>query len=836
MSVFQTTILHVVSAVACLGLGALVLVRNPYKRAHRAFAALALNLGLWTLGVVFIVHAREPGWVLFWLRLTFVIASFIPASYHCFLCVFPGHRFEGSRLLLVILLLLAVASSIGAFTPYYVAPSQLRVSPDAPPGVTYGPVFLILLASIALTMLYGFPLLFRKLWSSSGLERRQIQHVLLGTAAFTTLATVTNVVCPALGFEDTEAYGPVFLVLMMGTFAYAMVRYHLLDIWFILSRTTVYAILTAAVALIFVSTIFLVHWAFSNGSGRLSAGPTLLAALVIAVVLEPLKEHAQLLLERTVLKRRYDVHALLRRVSRSANHTVQLDELLEQVGQDIQETVGARSVRIMLVSETEPNVLITEYSTEPVEKETVLKDYGELLHYMRHRNSPVALEEMIHSRPTPEHARVAHHLAELGAYLCVPLRSMTDLIGLLTLGQKRTQDIYSGEDMAVFATLAGPLSTSIENARLYRKLEEANLHRARILASMRGGVLAVDTNGRVQTVNQAASEFVGDVGPGYALAALPKQIAEVLERTLATGCDLEDYETYLRRPDGQETPVAMSASCLTSTDGALKGAMVMIYDLSTVKRLEQNVQRADRLSSLGTLAAGMAHEIKNPLVSVKTFTQLLPTRYTDAEFRTTFTDVVLSAVERIDSIVSRLLDFARPRPATFAPRNICKIVQDVLMLAENQAFKAGINVESRFSEPESFVNCDEQQLHQVFLNLILNAVEAMGQTGGGKLRISTVHGRMRLRQGWHRPVQDVESVVVSVQDTGRGIPEDQLEVIFNPFHTTKEHGSGLGLSVVHGIVAEHGGTISVDSVPGQGATFSVAFPLVRQMASLQGGK
>jgi signal transduction histidine kinase len=160
----------------------------------------------------------------------------------------------------------------------------------------------------------------------------------------------------------------------------------------------------------------------------------------------------------------------------------------------------------------------------------------------------------------------------------------------------------------------------------------------------------------------------------------------------------------------------------------------------------------------------------------------------------------------------------------------------VLMLTENQAIKAGIVVESRFSEPEFFVNCDDQQLHQVFLNLVLNAIEAMGQTKGGELRLFATHGRMRLQQGWHRPVQDVESVVVSVQDTGPGIPEDQLEVIFNPFHTTKEHGSGLGLSVVHGIVAEHGGTINVESAPGQGATFSVAFPLVREMASLGGEK
>ena len=836
MSVFQATILHIISGVTCLGLGALVLGRNPYKRAHRAFALLALNLGLWTFGVVFITHAHEESQALLWLRATFVIASFIPVTYQYFVSVFPGHRFEGSPTILGILLLLALGCSVGVFTDYYVDPSRLRLYPDSPPVVTYGRVFMLMVASVVLTMLYGFPLLVRKMLRSTGIERRQVQHVLLGTAAFTTLATVTNVLGPAIGLENTETYGPIFLVLMIGTFAYAMVRYHLLDIWFIVSRTTVYAVSTAVVALIFVGTISVVHWTFSSGMGKINIVPTLLAALIVALVLEPIKEYLQLFLQRTVLKRRYDVQALIGRVSRSASHIVKLDELLERVGEDIGETVGVRTVRILLLSETQPDQLVTEYSNETSEKGMALEGFGELLHYMRQRRSPVALEEMIHGKPTPEHARVAHHLAELEAYLCVPLRSMADFVGLLTLGQKRSQDIFTSDDMGAFATLAGPLAAAIENGRLYRKLEEANLHRARILASMRSGVLAVDTNGTVQTINQAALDLLGAIQPGHFLRDLPEQIAQVLERTLATSHDLEDYETQVRRPDGVETPVALSSACLTSADGTLKGAMVMIYDLSQVKRLEQNVQRADRLSSIGTLAAGMAHEIKNPLVSVKTFTQLLPKRYMDSEFRTTFTEVVLSAVERIDSIVSRLLDFARPRQASFAPRNICKILRDVLMLTENQAVKAGITMEMDFAEPEFLVNCDEQQLHQVFLNLILNAFEAMSQTNGGVLRVSAVSGRMRLQQGWHGPAQDVESVVVSVQDTGPGIPEGQVEFIFNPFYTTKENGSGLGLSVVHGIVSEHGGTVGVESTTGQGATFTVAFPMVREMASLGGEK
>jgi signal transduction histidine kinase len=256
--------------------------------------------------------------------------------------------------------------------------------------------------------------------------------------------------------------------------------------------------------------------------------------------------------------------------------------------------------------------------------------------------------------------------------------------------------------------------------------------------------------------------------------------------------------------------------------------------LSQVKRLEQNVQRADRLSSIGTLAAGMAHEIKNPLVSIKTFAQLLPTRYEDTDFRETFAEVVLTEVERINSIVTGLLDFARPKQASFAVYNLCAIVGEVLTLVENQARTGDITIKSRFEEPELQIYGDEQQLHQVFLNLVLNAIDAMGHTREGFLSVSIDLGRMHTRNNRLAPLLDVESVRVTIEDTGCGIPQETLERIFTPFYTTKEDGSGLGLSVVHGIVTEHGGEIDVKSAVQEGTAFTVTLPLAREEVAVEG--
>ena len=582
-------------------------------------------------------------------------------------------------------------------------------------------------------MLLSYPTLIRKLLASSGLERLQIQHVLLGIFLTTTLAYLTNVVAPALHIVGLEPYGPMFTVLMMAIFAYAMVRYHLLDIRVIVSRTTVYAVVTGFVMLTFFSTISLVHLTLSasgHASRILSTG---LAALIIAVVIEPLKERVQLVVDRAIVKRRYDTNRLVARISRNAGQIVQLDELLRTVVEDLRLTIGIGKARVVLLDDQDPAAFVIEYSSDTKEIGTPLRGHTPLIRHLERNPDPLVLEKLVRSRPTPESISVAEHLAELDTYLCLPLETTSGLVGALLLGRKTSRQIYSSEDLMVLTAIATPVAAAIENARLYRQIEEVNAHFSEILSKMRGGVIAVDTKGDVRTVNQSAAKILGPVEIGRNLAWLTPELAQLLEQTLRERRAITDFETVVKTPDGESVPVVMSSSCLFTRDNVTTGAMAMIYDLSQVKRLEQNVQRAGHLSSIGTLAAGMAHEIKNPLVSIKTFTQLLMSRYDDPDFRGTFASVVPHEVERIDAIVSQLLDFSRPKPVEFAPRNVRGILDHVLGLVKNQTHKAKIQVRVDFPEESIQVHGDDQQLHQLFLNLVLNAIDALTQTDGGSL-------------------------------------------------------------------------------------------------------
>lgn len=817
----ETTLLVLSASLSCV-LGGIVLFRNPGKRTHRLFAVMALNLTLWALGVLIIIHCHTESAARFWVTATFVVSAFLPATFYHFVSYFPHQRFEGSRFILFLLYAGAWFQTLGTLTPWYI--QTITVSSFGRPLVQYGPVFQALAFWSILSLFCSFANLTTKRRNSTGVERRQVEHVLIGIVLSMSLAITTNVLAPAMSIGSLEVYGPIFPMFMMGILAYAMVRYHLLDIWLLVSRTTVYAVVTAFVVFTFFSMVSIVHWFFSHQGRAGDVYPTVLAAIVIALVIQPLKERLQLVAERTVLNRHYDVNRLCARITRHAAQFMRLDQLLNTVARDIRATIGVDLVRVWLVDEKDPNLLVCEYSSVLSEPREMTREHSELLRYVRVNPDPIVLKKILYKRPNQERLQVARYLAELEAHLCIPLRASSGIVGLLTLGEKKSADIYTVDDLAVFTTVSGPLGTAIENARLYLKLEEVNLHLARILSSMRGGVVAVDAQGRITTFNSSAAEILGPAETGQPLDALAPEVAQVLRQTLEYGHGIGDFETLIARPDGERIPVVLSSSCLESPGTGNYGALVMVHDQTQVKRLEQKVQRADRLSSIGTLAAGMAHEVKNPLVSIKTFTQLLLARYEDGDFRKTFAEVVPHEVDRIDTIVSRLLDFARPKPVQFTQQNVCKILEHVLALVESQMRKANVTIQLDLPSEGIPVTGDEQQLQQVFLNLVLNAIDAVKETRGGTLTVAAYCDHGQLRRNGRGPFVEMETVRVVVSDTGCGIPQENMEHLFTPFFTTKAEGCGLGLSVVHGIVTEHGGEIDVESVPGTGTSFTVTFP------------
>jgi signal transduction histidine kinase len=255
------------------------------------------------------------------------------------------------------------------------------------------------------------------------------------------------------------------------------------------------------------------------------------------------------------------------------------------------------------------------------------------------------------------------------------------------------------------------------------------------------------------------------------------------------------------------------------------GALLVFTDITEFKSLEEQVRRSDQLSSVGTLAAGMAHEIKNPLVTIKTFTQLLPKRYADNEFRNDFATLVAHEVERIDGIVNELLSFSKPAKPHLVPMNVQETIDQALKLIHEQLAQKNIQLQNKCRAEQTDIFGDAKLLSQALVNLNLNAIESIDESGS--ITFGTLNCTHLFANGDSpEKAMNRKCIRIQISDTGKGIERENLQKIFDPFYTNKSEGTGMGLSVAHGIITEHHGVIEVESQPGRGTSFYIFIPLL----------
>ena len=371
----------------------------------------------------------------------------------------------------------------------------------------------------------------------------------------------------------------------------------------------------------------------------------------------------------------------------------------------------------------------------------------------------------------------------------------------------------------------------VAHAELRQRFEElADLksYTDNILASVKTGIVTVDLDGRVVTLNPAAELltgfFAGEAAGRYCTEVFRDSpaIGEILMETLANRADAPGIPLTLKRRNGVLVPVEVRVAPLKGGDGKDLGVVGVLRDLTVVRELQRQLERSDRLAAVGTLAAGLAHEIKNPLTSLVTFTRHLTRRFDDASFRERFQSIVPRELERINRIVERLLELSRPGRLTPTPVHVQALLDRAVDLYSHRIEAQGVRVAREYAATLVTVSADEDQLYRAFVNLVANALDAMDKGG-----------RLLLRAGWsdeREPdltgrLRTGPRLRVEISDTGVGIAPAAMDRIFTPFFSTKEAGTGLGLALTHKIVEDHGGSIMVRSNPGIGTTFRILLPL-----------
>src|SRR5262245_39437693 len=345
-----------------------------------------------------------------------------------------------------------------------------------------------------------------------------------------------------------------------------------------------------------------------------------------------------------------------------------------------------------------------------------------------------------------------------------------------------------------------------------------------ILANLNDGVVTVDLEDQIGYFNEAA-EVLTEVSSSAACGQPFEQIfkrepwlIDLLKKTRPPRQESDRGEGDLVTRWGRKAPVSVTVSPLQDRHGQFVGSIMLLRDDRHRKELEEDLKRTDRLALMGTLAAGLAHEIRNPLGGIKGAAQLLRRSADGNPSVKEFTDIMIREVDRVDQLIEQLLDLSRPAELALAPVNIHEILDDVLLLEGQAAGEREIQIKKRFDPSLPAIRADRAQLTQVFLNLVKNAFQAMGHSGTLTV-VTRLENDFRIRgqgTGTNRLIW------VEIADEGAGIREADLPHIFSPFFTTKTNGTGLGLATCYRIIKEHGGTIRVESTEGKGSLFKVS--------------
>ncbi|CAN5313087.1 hypothetical protein BH20VER2_BH20VER2_13510 [soil metagenome] len=814
-----------------LGLGVAVFRANPKNHANQSFLLVSLIISSWLLSLHFAYNAADAGTAAHWIRNASASGLLIVSGFNllrlAIICRDRGWSEIGKRSAVLLVPSLAIIAL--CYTPWFVREATLRTGQT--PAPVYGPFFSFYVGFFAVAVIAVIIFYLRDLRRVGGMQKVELQFVIAGSATMFALAVVGIIFQPILPREVLVLFAPFRVVIFTLIIAYGIANRKIMEVGFFFRRVTAYAVLTAYLLAFYGLIWWLVAIVFAPALAETARTLAhVVAALAVAFAMAPARGVSHSFANRLFVGTRgLDFRSTMNAATAILRSVTTVRELLDRFAKTIGDAVETEKVVILL---PERNGYAQQYpAPEPHSRHDILHLSSDqaLIEYLQTHQEPIVLDELHRVRATSKVALVTRQMQSLGIAIAVGFFSRELLAGVMLLGPRLSGRIYGSVEQNALQVLCGQLAVAVENARLFTEVQNAKIYNETLLENLTTGVIAAGGDERITVFNREAEQITGLPASRVLeqpIEQLPPDLRDALRVTLATGERHENPEVLLGTGDS-DTIARVSSSVFHGEEGQRLGALMVLTDITALKRLEAQIRRSDRLASLGTLSAGMAHEIKNPLVSIKTFAQLLPERYQDSDFRETFSNLIGHEIDRIDSLVNQLLRFARPTKPLLKPMHVHEVLEKSLMLVGHRLYQKEIKLSRSWQAEVDTIRADADQLEQVFLNFFLNAMDAMNQ--GGELTVGT---EIRSADQWVGGVPELngdahEVLRVTVRDNGEGIRSEDLAHVFDPFFTTKHYGTGLGLSVVHGIIEEHGGQIEVESELAKGTSFHILLPLAR---------
>jgi hypothetical protein len=577
--------------------------------------------------------------------------------------------------------------------------------------------------------------------------------------------------------------------------------------------------------------------------------PAFVVLISIATFLfQPIRRWIQEQLDRWVFYRdRYDARVTLVEFARELSSETDQDAMLAKVSDRLRRTLSIQQIGFFLLDEATRTFQLHSLTQRPGRNTKGLIHQLDLQFLERSPERPyIFFEQPKHLRDIVSQAwpaSIRETIAELDFTYYVACKSRGRTIAFVGVSRTTEGDFLSLDDIELLVTLSNYVAIAIENSRLYSSLqrkadeyERLKEFSENIVESINVGILAAGLDDRVESWNAEIERLTGVAranAVGLRLADLfPPELCDRFDESRGSSGVLNIYKTPLRRrieaheeekpvqvnglklarptPAGRESMVNVAIAPLISREGKQIGRLIIFDDVTDRDELERKLVQADKLSSIGLLAAGVAHEVNTPLAVISTYAQMLAKQVSEDDQKSKLLEKIAKQTFRASEIVNSLLNFSRTSPTEYSELELNRVIRETLSLVDHQFQKAGVATEAHLAADLPNVRGNAGKLQQVFLNLLINARDAMA--AGGTITLRT----------W----ADGGFAHVEVADTGQGIAEENLARIYDPFFSTKgpKKGTGLGLSITYGIVQEHNGIIEVDSEIGRGTRFHLEFP------------
>jgi PAS domain S-box-containing protein len=771
-------------------------------------------------------------WAVFWCNVA--AEALQPALFLHFALSFPEQRLKGMNRRWLLPVIYAPASGLLGLwlmaIERWQATELLKHRLDQA-GTGYDAVYYVLAAGL-------FLLSYRR--ADSPLLRQQLKWLtrgaLLAIVPFTLFYAIPfmfDLPVPAL---LTKIAG-LFVVFLPLTFSWAIVRYRLMDTDLIFKRGVAYTLATGLILGAYFGIIALSALVVHNGMPiEVREWSLVLTILIVAAVFDPLKRRIQGWVDRIFDRHRYDYRQALVDFGRGLSSETDLQALLESIVERLPKALLVARVAIFLAKTSGSLRLAASHGLTP--EALAAQDrqgpdslaLGFLDFDQPGARSHIFFENAAQALHLPENQQRTAELLDLNYYLPCRVQDGTAqrTIAVIGLGRTMGGDFLSSEDVELLESLASYIGIALQNASLYTRLEAkiGEFERLKefnenIVESINVGILALDLDDRIESWN-AQMEAMYALSRAEAIgrplrSVFPAEFSDALDSFRNESGVHHLYKFRLTTRAGEQRTANIAVAPLLSRDFVSVGRIILVDDITDRVTLETQLAQADKLSSIGLLAAGVAHEINTPLAVISSYAQMLSKQMRGDTRVGPLLDKITQQSFRAAEIANGLLNFSRTSTTEFRKTDLNQVIRDTLSLLDHQFKTAQIAVDLELSAELPPIHGNPGKLQQVFLNLLLNAKEAM--PGGGRLRVATlVNGH-------------VEALVA---DSGSGIAPEHLKRIYDPFFTTKtmpkpgdRRGTGLGLSVSYGIIQEHAGKIHVESAVGAGTTFHLEFPLLR---------